>query len=878
MCILIQSFFHICRHFYELCQYLLYHRLPDLQECGSEFVCGFVQSMDGEKDPRNLVFAFDCVHIIARHMPLDMFAEELFEVVSCYFPIEFTPSPKDPGSITKEELVLSLRNCLIATPIFAEFCLPLLLEKTTSSVTSSKLDALDTLAAGASAFGARNLKEYMASFWAAIRREVFSNPSDAVIMSALNCLTAITKCLTEAVVESAGTSLLDEFITDALTDTKRYLSDPGQKLMIPCASLLEAAAKGSSVATNKILNLIIPILVETFHHNTQNNLRRQVLETMLVFISVGRTASEEQVGILAEKKDTLIGIFLSLLGSDTNFQQRILAIMGMIGLASMKGLLLVDECSVLATHLVNISTSDSCDAVIQEANRGLGCLGTHYPSLVLNEVIPALQEALEAENELPLNALACSSTDRSIINVTAPLLLKHLDKLNSQNVTSASNIASATCRNLLHVTETSSKQQVEDHEILTILALNTKLMIKGAMNPNDCVLNDCHTVQSLSTCARLMAQKLGNESAKQLAENLISVFCEGNVKSVEGIESNSPFRPLHVTSPIQQTRLIIHFSAVLCSLKCRLPAPVISNILDRMTNVTLLSPDCDVSVVACKCLAGLVNKMEPGQQLNEVLVVFKTKIEQDLGSQQTSGLTAQRSVLLLSWLTKALLLRSHPYQVNWIDQLLALLKHPNSDIAQTAADGFQILLNEYEDIMTPAMNADVKIMYRQRFFTFTLNHVVTGYQEADMEKRNNYLAALSYLLRFTPKQVLMPELPNLLPLLMQSLQCESPQLWLSTLETIKDLLLDTPVALTPHIDSLISHLLRLSQYKDSMRVRLSALKCFGLMTSLSQHLLLPHQHDVTKGLGKCVDDHKRLVRKEAVIARTEWFLLGAPGT
>ena len=50
----------------------------------------------------------------------DIFAEELFEVTSCYFPIDFRPQPDDPRGVKREELILGLRSCLAATPKFAQ--------------------------------------------------------------------------------------------------------------------------------------------------------------------------------------------------------------------------------------------------------------------------------------------------------------------------------------------------------------------------------------------------------------------------------------------------------------------------------------------------------------------------------------------------------------------------------------------------------------------------------------------------------------------------------------------------------------------------------------------------------------------------------------
>lgn len=116
----------------------------ELKGLGADFVFGFVQSMDGERDPRNLLLAFQiakniihrgydmgehthiymhkcimisfspfsfddfrshnfqsgriwsislCLHFnfLAASASPGKFTEELFEVTSCYFPIDFSP-------------------------------------------------------------------------------------------------------------------------------------------------------------------------------------------------------------------------------------------------------------------------------------------------------------------------------------------------------------------------------------------------------------------------------------------------------------------------------------------------------------------------------------------------------------------------------------------------------------------------------------------------------------------------------------------------------------------------------------------------------------------------------------------------------------------
>ena len=63
--------------------------------------------MDGERDPRNLVLCFQCLQYMTKYLDIgnrtlcdhsmlnlrsvEPYKEELFEVVACYFPMEYKP-------------------------------------------------------------------------------------------------------------------------------------------------------------------------------------------------------------------------------------------------------------------------------------------------------------------------------------------------------------------------------------------------------------------------------------------------------------------------------------------------------------------------------------------------------------------------------------------------------------------------------------------------------------------------------------------------------------------------------------------------------------------------------------------------------------------
>lgn len=75
----------------------------------TDFVYGFLQALDGERDPRILLLGFRQVPVITQNFSLGRFTEDLFEVLACYYPITFSPKPDDPTGITKQDLVKALQ-------------------------------------------------------------------------------------------------------------------------------------------------------------------------------------------------------------------------------------------------------------------------------------------------------------------------------------------------------------------------------------------------------------------------------------------------------------------------------------------------------------------------------------------------------------------------------------------------------------------------------------------------------------------------------------------------------------------------------------------------------------------------------------------------
>lgn len=112
---------------------------------GADWIYGVINAIEGERDPRNLLFIFKFMPQFIQNHPLFHLTEETFEVFAVYFPVDFTPAKSDPSTITRDLLAEHLENCLCAIPDFLDSCIELVLEKISSELKTAKTDCFKLL-------------------------------------------------------------------------------------------------------------------------------------------------------------------------------------------------------------------------------------------------------------------------------------------------------------------------------------------------------------------------------------------------------------------------------------------------------------------------------------------------------------------------------------------------------------------------------------------------------------------------------------------------------------------------------------------------------------------------------------------------------------
>uniref|UniRef100_A0A8C3Q9P3 MMS19 nucleotide excision repair protein n=1 Tax=Geospiza parvula TaxID=87175 RepID=A0A8C3Q9P3_GEOPR len=842
----VQSLLQLDRHtVYSIITNFMSTREEELKGLGANFTFGFIQVMDGEKDPRNLLVAFQIVHdLIAKDYALGPFVEELFEVTSCYFPVDFTPPPNDPHGIQREDLILSLRAVLASTTQFAEFLLPLLIEKLDSELQSAKLDSLQTLTACCAIYGQKELQEFLPSLWSSLRREVFQTASEKTETECLTALRALSACLSRSVLSSDSEDLLDSFLSSILQDCRHHLCEPDMKLVWPSAKLLQAAAGASLRTYHRISHSVLPLLLEQYTKHTQSSQRRTILEMLLGFLELQQKwghVEEDESPLLSHQAPVCSVVFSALL--DPSVQLQLVGIKALTVLGSLQGFLSSSNLELVVDHLIRLALHEEDSQSSEAAMEAAGSLAPTYPKVFSGHMVPRLEEELQSEREEShhkrhslqqrcLQALAAVSTHTSIMKETVPILLQHLQKV--QKGTEAKNTQDviSVCQSLHHVA-LQCQQDAEGcwyfHQ--TVVPCLLAMAVQAAMPesthtlPGKALLEE-EVLAAMIPVISAATTHLSPELAAQSVSHVVPLFLDGDVSFLPQNSFPCSFQPFGDGEHLEaQRRLVALLMAFVCSLPRDVAIPQQEWLLRELL---ALSCSCNcpfTATTAAKCFAGLVNKHPAGQQLDEILQLAVNRMEPSLaeGPRRTQALT------LLLWVTKALVLRYHPLSSCLTDKLLGLLG--DMELGPATADGFSLLMAESPDVLHKGCHADVRIMFRQRFFTDNVPKLVRGFHGAGPDVKANYLKGLSHVLNHLPKPVLVTELPTLLSLLLEALSCSDRVVQLSTLSCLHPLLLEAPQIMSLHVDTLVTKFLNLTS-SPTMAVRIAALRCAHALTSL----------------------------------------------
>ncbi|KAG6490873.1 hypothetical protein ZIOFF_052203 [Zingiber officinale] len=268
---------------------------------GDDLVYGICEAIDEEKDPRCLMLNFHLVEILG-HLypdpsgPMASFAQDIFDILSRYYPIYFT-HPKDDGlDIKREDLSKGLMNAFSSSPFFEPFVVPLLLEKLSSSLLSAKLDSLKYLNSCLYHYGGKRMVKHSRVIWSNLKDVIFNfsperplltdeldvdmkSEVNQIRMEALNCLETALSCFDFSEQDSFLCLIIDDpdigTKLESLTSITSYSGTSAeiQRDLSAIGGIFTSIAKVSIYCCNKVFLKFFPCLMDVLgvsrNHSSQ---------------------------------------------------------------------------------------------------------------------------------------------------------------------------------------------------------------------------------------------------------------------------------------------------------------------------------------------------------------------------------------------------------------------------------------------------------------------------------------------------------------------------------------------------------------------------------------------------------------------------------
>lgn len=253
---------------YEIVEKMIVARCSNNKTMDSDLLYSFVHLIEGENNPQNLLTCFKIVSYILKNFDaLEPYIDDLFEWLSNYFPVDYTPGDDENSSgqmITRSDLVEALYDCFFCNPLNAENLQTLLLESLESNSMSTKLEALECLTKCYESFPLSSIKSYASSLWTAIRTEClkkFDLVDPRQLESCYRALHALSKKLGD------DDSLYFSFVSDVYEELAIAFRKPEMDLFEPSMRLVVSIIQSKLSGANYILDKVLPLSINAIKAN-----------------------------------------------------------------------------------------------------------------------------------------------------------------------------------------------------------------------------------------------------------------------------------------------------------------------------------------------------------------------------------------------------------------------------------------------------------------------------------------------------------------------------------------------------------------------------------------------------------------------------------
>ncbi|CAD0201665.1 unnamed protein product [Chrysodeixis includens] len=809
-----------------------------VKNLGPDFVYGVISAMDGERDPRNLVFLFEFLQFFLKSVPLGHLAEEMFDVISCYYPIDFHPSPEDPAAVTREQLANGLCPCLCAVQEFGESCIILLVEKLDSNLRLAKIDSLRLLLECCKSLKAETFVPFVKAIWSSLSRDMGHKTDDELKLLCHEALSAvIAKLETIADTDPAFENFTKLILISCQTSIAEATT---VAQFVKSAKILLTTANAAPQACEVIARAMIPATVAFYEFKSSPKLQIASLDFL------------GDLYVLAKTKGVMDRVQLQV----AEVPQVCLAAVSQTSkefqMAGFRTLIRVQDC--LKADLVlpfvevlihNIQHSQDND-LLSISVETIHAIARKYPELIMELVVKGKCniENLEQDKAVLQKRLNLLSNLASIDDFTK-VIIEEMLKIISANDPDALQVVEALSGSISIASVFTNEKvtQIEsDHGLIDPVMT---WLYKEITSTNPESLAHGYTLIA-NTIGSLPPEKQQNILSKHTPQALEQCMKDDIYFLI--IESlYSPLHPTVYTSKFEE-------------------------IMTVALRVSLSSENEVVRTKACALIAHLLNKAEHGQKFELLYELLKTKLA---ACSRDDDSLCPRLIILYGWITKALIMRGSDLFLFWLQKIVGVLN--TKEYCREGSEAIRLIMTEYPEYLNVKQHCRISLLYKQRMFE-TFSGLSCKLGNLTPDTKESYLLSWAYVMEKAPKTVLNNQAKKVTPIVIDSLEYDHKDMLNVSLNVISHFVLAKPVVIVDSLQTILPRLVQLSRYMKSMDVRIKSLEClYDIANTFRTSILLPYKQDILLDLAPSLDDKKRLVRSVAVRARSRWYLVGAPG-
>jgi DNA repair/transcription protein MET18/MMS19 len=856
-----------------------------------DFVAGFISCLEGERDPRCLLTAFT----VAEHIGKLLFkvgsshcslAEDLFDILACYFPISFKPPKSGSNAISPDELRVALRSAMCSSVLFCPTAVPFMIEKLTSVRDNSVADVADCLAAMLCSYGSSALSPFLTDLCTSLRDAYLVASSDPHVLASL--LRAVRQVVLS--MPEHAPSVFLTWSSRALLAPKT-VRDEDPILLERCLKLLATMLSCSLSVADAVVREVIMALCDNYHRDKDYSLL--VLNSLL---SAFRFLQLQEANLpfwlpMEKGKAMVLSVYLDgLFGSLSAPSLKRLALEGLLCMCAWGNYL---------------SDTDHFRRVL---DMSIGCfegrLSELWPDVESRQEISIVQQ--EQKDYLSRLMSHLCQVARAHANLFTDSIIPDICRFasaseNDQQVATALNCLkelSDCSPTFAELTQRTLLTTCVAHPSISNFILDMvtrKVLVDSPQHHFRCFVRLCATCLSLADGPQLA-------SLVHLAASFAS--CYASIKEGCNVVEDFAIRLgdslLHGTVDGLATFIQEHLDLTSCSDLLRIDnincLPVFA--------ATLAAIPCEWSLGMNRCAASFVSFISVGQSTAPptrwtvaCLAIILNKLGHDEVSQLLDSESLKLTVAslpheLFGQVLRALVMRSHVFAYsfmvpNLVARMSACSTAGSSDLHPEKCVS-TVLLDESHALLTECFSAHVSTLYRQRFFVtllpFVSGGIATSLESSDTSLSNNpWVAVLGTLCSTVPFGVLRQELQTFFPLLTQFLRSQVNGMSVtrhscsddveSVLKICAKCVSESSSFMADHLGMLVPVLLQLLSNSSSDAIQIAVLDALSAVAKLPFVNVYPWQQTVLRNTGKMLDARTRSCRKAASYCRNVWYMI-----